>query len=173
MDLLSLLNDDDSISAGSTVSVLPPGPPPSNSNQVPSNIAPQDGPTRNGSVSDTSQSRKRQRVGESPSPSSVAFASTPVVPGKGVSGVTGSGRETPIDSIVATVVAGQSPHQWHKGLATQSPESRNNSISVSNETSDSLEPSIVNIQPSEELTRLVSDFIFLNLNDEGYENLEV
>jgi hypothetical protein len=172
MDLLSLLNDDDSKSAGPSISALPLDPPPSNSNQASSNIAPQDGPTRNGSVDDSSQSRKRPRISDPPSPSSVAFASAPIVPGKGVNGAPGSGQ-TPIDNIIASVLAGRSPQQVQRGLATQSPESRNNSISISNETSDSLEPSIVNIQPSEELTRFISDFIFLNLDAEGYKNLEV
>lgn len=36
-----------------------------------------------------------------------------------------------------------------------------------------MEPSITNILPSEELTRVISDFIFVNLNEEGLENLEI
>jgi hypothetical protein len=58
----------------------------------------------------------------------------------------------------------------------QSPAgSRSNSVfaTVPADVTDVLEPSIINIHPSEELTRLISDFIFLNLNDKGYENLEV
>lgn len=42
-----------------------------------------------------------------------------------------------------------------------------------NDLPDGLEPSITNVQPSEELTRFISDFIFLNLNEEGVEQLEV
>ena len=36
-----------------------------------------------------------------------------------------------------------------------------------------MEPSITNIQPSEELTRFISDFIFITLNEDGLENLEI
>jgi hypothetical protein len=46
-------------------------------------------------------------------------------------------------------------------------------VSIANDPVDVLEPSIVNMQPSEELTRFISDFIFLNLNETQYENIEV
>jgi hypothetical protein len=36
-----------------------------------------------------------------------------------------------------------------------------------------LEPSIVNIQPAEELSRFISDFIFLHLDEVETANLEV
>lgn len=60
--------------------------------------------------------------------------------------------------------------------ATRSPTllSRNNSVIMLNDPiADGFEPSIINVQPSEELTRFISDFIFLNLNDQGLEQLEV
>ena len=160
-----MLNKDDSKSAGPSVAALINDPPPRNPTPATPISAPQDGTARNGAVDDTSLPRKRQRVGDPPSPSSVALASAP--PSKPAPAVPGpSGRQTPTASVV-----GVSPQQVHKALPR--PDSRNNSVSAASETSDVLEPSIVNMKPSEELTRFVSDFIFLSLDNEEYENLEV
>jgi hypothetical protein len=89
------------------------------------------------------------------------MASTPVA-GKALGGQ--SGRQTP------SAAAGVSPEQIPKTLPGPKTESRSNSFE---ESLDILEPSIVNIQPAEELTRFVSDFIYVNLNDKKYDNLEV
>jgi hypothetical protein len=62
-----------------------------------------------------------------------------------------------------TISQATSPEQERKSLPPQRP-----SISI---PSDILEPTIMNVQPHEELTRFISDFIFLSL-DAG-ENLEV
>jgi hypothetical protein len=98
------------------------------------------------------------------------MASTPVV-GRALEGQ--SGQQTP--SVATAAAAGVSPEQVHTALPGQNTESRNNSLGENSlgESLDILEPSIVNIQPAEELTRFVSDFIYVNLDDRKYENLEV
>ena len=86
-----------------------------------------------------SQSRKRPRTGDSPAPLSTTSAQ------RG-----------------GSISAASSPVQLTKTVA-QSPIQRNNSVIMLHEPLIGLEPSIVNIQPAEELSRFISDFIFLHL----------
>jgi len=90
-------------------------------------------------------SRKRPRIDDSPQPVSAR---------RSVSAAPSSGQRT------GTV-------------AEQSPVQRSNSVIMLNEPLIGLEPSIINIQPSEELSRFISDFIFLHLIESGTEHLEV
>ena len=160
-----MLNNDDSKPAGQTVSSIvtttadrpssksPPLttsslPTPLDGGQLPRNL-----PTAQDS---STVPRKRQRVDDSLSspsisaPSSVARDNSGVVSNPDVS-----------------------PQQLPKPLPVQSPISRNNSVIMLNDSKSGFEPSIINVQPSEELTRFISDFIFLNLNEAGLEQLEV
>lgn len=125
---------------------IPPSTPPA---------APQDGgqslPEEN---LEPEPSRKRQRVEDPPSPSSVALPTAKTSqPSKPPSGASSGTQSTAV-----------SPEQEKRVLPVQ-----RGSISV---PKDILEPTITNVEPSEELTRLISDFIFVNI-EEGYENLEV
>src|SRR5438270_2976551 len=159
MDLLSMLNDDDSKAPATTPSSTHADRPNAAST---SNISPQDGlQSRN----DESLPRKRQRVEDPPSPSSVALPKPAPPLASSASSATAATAATSATSAV-------SPQQTSKQVTQPAPGSRNNSITALSEPG-SLEPSIINVQPSEELTRFVSDFIFLNLNEQGYENLEV
>ena len=90
-------------------------------------------------------SRKRPRIDDSPQPVSAR---------RSVSAAPSSGQRT------GTV-------------AEQSPVQRSNSVIMLDEPLIGLEPSIINIQPSEELSRFISDFIFLHLIESGTEHLEV
>jgi len=90
-------------------------------------------------------SRKRPRIDDSPQPVSAR---------RSASAAPSSGQRT------GTV-------------AEQSPVQRSNSVIMLNEPLIGLEPSIINIQPSEELSRFISDFIFLHLIESGTEHLEV
>jgi hypothetical protein len=155
MDLLSMLNNDDSKALSTTPSTIHADRPNAPST---SNMSPQDG---HQSRSEDSLPRKRQRVEDPPSPSSVALPK-PAPP---------AAASTPAAAAQAQAPA-VSPQQAPKPAPQSTPGSRNNSITAISEP-DNLEPSIINVQPSEELTRFVSDFIFLNLNEQGYENLEV
>jgi hypothetical protein len=149
MDLSSMLNQDsDSKSAGpSSVTPLNQDRPPT---------PPQDTQSTVTTTDDTCNPRKRQRIENPPSPSSVALP----IPTK------------PLPPPTAGET-GVSPLQTFKGLPSQNSPSRNSSVSTVTHFLEGFEPSIINVQPSEELTRFVSDFIFVNLNEEGYENLEV
>jgi hypothetical protein len=104
---------------------------------------------------ESSLPRKRQRVEDSPSPKTTGKPPAPT-------------------NEKATVAASVSPQQSAKVLAAQSP-SRSNSIvaTIPRDGEVEMEPSITNILPSDELTRFISDFIFVNLNEEGLENLEI
>jgi len=93
-------------------------------------------------------SRKRPRIDDSPQPVSAVSA------GRSPGAASSSGQRT-------------------RTIAEQSPVQRNNSVIMLNEPLIGLEPSIVNIQPSEELSRFISDFIFLHLIEGGTEHLEV
>ena len=117
--------------------------------------APLDGQPRDQIKDESTLPRKRQRVEDSPSPKTIGKAPPPTIE-------------------KATAAASVSPQQSAKVLASQSP-SRSNSIvaAIPGDGEVGMEPSITNIQPSEELIRLISDFIFLNLNEEGVENLEI
>jgi hypothetical protein len=168
MNLLSILNDDDSKKVTPSIAALvhhPTADAPSPSTDNP----PQNGPPGNEANDDTTAPRKRQRIEDPPSPSSTTMPVAAKIPSLNQSQ---SGRSTPARSSRP----GVSPQQVHKPLPasqTQASVSRNNSVSVVSDSIDVLEPSIVNMQPSEELTRFISDFIFLNLNESEYENLEV
>jgi hypothetical protein len=169
MNLLSILNNDDSRKSSPSVA-------PSVNNHLPTNpslplaeIPPQDGRSGNEANNDGTLPRKRQRVEDPPSPSSVAL---PI-----------ASKPPPLNSLPAgqnttggITGPGVSPQQTSKPLPasqTQASGPRTNSMSIANDPIDVLEPSIVNMQPSEELTRFISDFIFLNLNETQYENIEV
>jgi hypothetical protein len=167
MDLSSMLNHDDSKPAGSRSAARV--------NDRLATIAPSfpislDTKPRNEAQDDPYIHRKRQRVeDELPAPQ-VAAVPVPSKPPQ-LAPVQSAARDAPVSAGAAV-----SPQQGSASLpATVSPtsNSRNNSIVAVTDRPDKFEPSIVNIQPSEELTRLISDFIFLNLNDEGIENLEV
>ena len=95
-------------------------------------------------------SRKRPRIDDSPQPMSA------VSPGR-----------------AGSVSTASSSVQRTRTVAGQSPVQRNNSVIMLHEPPVGLEPSIVNIQPSEELSRFISDFIFLHLIEGGTEHLEV
>ena len=116
--------------------------------------APLDGQPRD-QIKDEESSlpRKRQRVEDSPSPKT-------------------TGKPPPPTNEKAA--ASVSPQQSAKVLAAQSP-SKSNSIvaTIPRDGEVDMEPSITNILPSEELTRFISDFIFVNLNEEGLDNLEI
>ena len=118
--------------------------------------APLDGQPRDQIKDESSLPRKRQRVSED-SPSRKT-----------------AGKPPPPTNDKATAAASVSPQQSAKVLAAQSP-SRSNSIvaTIPKDGEVEMEPSITNILPSEELTRFISDFIFVNLNEEGLENLEI
>ena len=114
-----------------------------------------DGQPRDQIKDESSLPRKRQRVEDSPSPKT-------------------TGKPPPPTNEDATATASVSPQQSAKVLAAQSP-SRSNSIvaTIPRDGEVEMEPSITNILPSEELTRFISDFIFVNLNEEGLDNLEI
>ena len=117
--------------------------------------APENKQSRDQNIKDeASLPRKRQRVEDSPSPKTTV-----------------KGMPPPTEKSTAPAV---SPQQSAKLLTAQSP-SRNNSIvtAVPGDGDLEMELSITNVQPSEELTRYISDFIFVNLNEEGLENLEI
>jgi len=159
MDLSSMLNNDDAKS--------PPVPStPANANDPPPRQvkseptptptpAPLDGQPPDQIKDESSLPRKRQRVEDSPSPKT-------------------AGKPPPPTNEKATAAASVSPQQSAKVLAAQSP-SRSNSIvaTIPRDGEVEMEPSITNILPSDELTRFISDFIFVNLNEEGLENLEI
>ena len=158
-----MLNNDDTKPAGPSVSaIVTTDRPPSESPSLttPSLPAPLGGGQESRNPHTTQDpsavSRKRQRVEDSLSSPATALPTQP---------------QTRDNSVV--VKPDVSPQQVPKPLPAQSPSSRNNSIIMVNDSKSGLEPSIVNIQPSEELTRYISDFIFLNLNEEGLEQLEV
>jgi hypothetical protein len=158
MDLLSMLNNDDSKAPATTPSTVHADRPNAAST---SNISPQDG---HQSRNDDSLPRKRQRVEDPPSPSSVALPK----PAPPLAASAASAASATAATSATSVV---SPQQTPKQVTQPAPGSRNNSITAISEP-ENLEPSIINVHPSEELTRFVSDFIFLNLNEQGYENLE-
>ena len=157
-----MLNDDDSKAASNAPSATPStADRPANTTTattptmtMQTSTAPQDG---HHTHTDDSLPRKRQRVEDPPSPSSVALPRPS--PATAVSPQQTSKAAPPTTTTTTTA-------------STTTPASRSNSITAISEP-ETLEPSIINVQPSEELTRFVSDFIFLNLNEEGYENLEV
>ena len=158
-----MLNNDDTRPAGPNVSAIVTAersPSKSPSLTTPSLPAPLDGGQQYSNPQITqdhySISRKRQRVEDSLSSPSVALPTQPQA--RDNSGV---------------VNPDISPQQVPKPPPAKSPSSRNNSVIMMNDSKSGLEPSIGNLQPREELTRFISDFIFLNLNEEGVEQLEV
>ena len=158
-----MLNNDDTkptAPRASTIVVADRPPSKSPSLTTPSLPAPLDGGQQSQDPHTTQDpypvSRKRQRVEDSLSSPSVAIPTQPQA--RDNSGV---------------VNPDVSPQQVPKPLPAQSPSSRNNSVIMVNDWKSALEPSIINVQPREELTRFISDFIFLNLNEEGLEQLEV
>jgi len=141
----------------------PPIPSPVNANEPPRPVKSEPTPTPTPAPlggqpwdqikDESSLPRKRQRVEDSPSPKT-------------------TGKPPPPTNEKAT--ASVSPQQSAKVLAAQSP-SRSNSVvaTIPRDGEVEMEPSITNILPSEELTRFISDFIFVNLNEEGLDNLEI
>lgn len=158
-----MLNNDDTKADGPSVSAIvaadssPSKPPSLTTASIP---APLDGgeqsPNPHIKQEPSTVSRKRQRVEDSPSSPFVALPTQPQI------------RDS---SEVGN--PGESPQQLPKPLPVQPPISRNNSLIMANDWKNGLEYSIINVQPSEDLTRFISDFIFLNLNEEGLEQLEV
>ena len=154
-----MLNNDDLKSPpvpSAPVNANDPPPRPVKSEPTPTPTpAPLDGQPRDQIKDDSSLPRKRQRVQDSPSPKT-------------------ADKPPPPTNEKATAAASVSSQQSAKVLAAQSP-SRSNSIiaATPGDGEVEMEPSITNILPSEELTRFISDFIFLNLNEEGVENLEI
>ena len=157
-----MLNNDDTKAAGPSVSAIAVDSSPSKSPSLTtaSIPAPLDGgeqsPNPHIKQESSAVSRKRQRVEDSPSSPFVALPTQPQI------------RDS---SEVGN--PGESPQQVPKPLPVQTPISRNNSLIMANDWKSGLESSIINVQPSEDLTRFISDFIFLNLNEEGLEQLEV
>ena len=154
-----MLNNDDAkpspLPSAPVITNDPPPPRPMKSEPEPTPTpTPLDGRPREQIQDESSISRKRQRVEDSPSPKTTAKALPP-----------------PTEKVTGAAV---SPQQSAKLLSGQSP-SRSNSIvaAMPGDGELEMEPSITNIQPSEELTRFISDFIFVNLNEEGLENLEI
>ena len=160
MDLSSMLNGPPPSPSKPPKPIEPspaptPSQPPIPSTAINNDSAPQDGQRdEDGNNEDLMQPRKRPRLEDPPSPSSVALASAKpsVLPPQ------------PAKSTPSSTSSTKSPEQERKSL----PPQPRFSISV---PSDALEPTIMNIQPHEELTRHISDFIFLNLG--AAENLEV
>lgn len=154
-----MLNNDDAKSSSLPSAPVitndqPPRPMKSEPEPTPTPTA-LDGRPREQIQDESSLSRKRQRVEDSPSPKTAAKAFPP-----------------PTERATGAAVSPQ--QQSAKLLSGQSP-SRSNSIvaAMPGDGELGMEPSITNIQPSEELTRFISDFIFVNLNEEGLENLEI
>jgi hypothetical protein len=163
MDLLSMLNTDEGKPAGFSKPVIASEPP--SSGTASTYTVPQDRRPRDTENDESIHSRKRLRVEGSPSP-----------PATGTSTAANPAATAPVQGApVGTANQGVSPSQVPKPLPTRSPTSasRNNSVIMLNDPPDGLEPSIINLQPSEELTRFISDFIFLYLNDPEIETLEV
>jgi len=155
-----MLNNDDArpspVPPASAIANDPP-PRPVKSEAAPTlSPAPLDVQPRDQIKDESSLPRKRQRVEDSPSPKTTGIEAPPPSTEK------------------ATAPPSVSPQQSTKVLAAQSP-SRSNSVvaAMPGDGEVDMEPSITNIQPSEELTRFISDFIFINLNEEGLENLEI
>ena len=152
-----MLNNEDAKSPSvpsAPVNANDPPPRPVKSEPTPTPTpAPLDGQPQGQIKDESSLPRKRQRVENSPSPKT-------------------TGKPPPPTNEKAT--ASVSPQQSAKVLAAQSP-SRSNSIvaTIPRDGEVEMEPSITNILPSEELTRFISDFIFVNLNEEGLDNLEI
>ena len=169
MDLSSMLNNDDSKPAGPSVPVVIRDRLPSTQATSPPGTTSQIVQTRDNAPDDSYLPRKRQKIEDSPSPSSAALSSSskPSLPP-----ASQPNTENPLRRSSG---AGVSPQQAMRPQPTQSPisVSRNNSIIAVGDLPDGFEPSIINVHPSEELTRVISDFIFLNLNEEGLETLEV
>jgi hypothetical protein len=136
-------------SVASLINDEPPAPPPPPPPRQPTVPSAPPAPAQDERPPDEpgSQSRKRPRTEDSPPPPTPAQR-------------TGS------------VSAASSPVQRTKTVA-QSPVQRNNSVIMLHEPLLGLEPSIVNIQPAEELSRFISDFIFLHLDEVETANLEV
>lgn len=165
MDLSSMLNNDDSNPAGPSVPVAKDRPPRTQV-PIPTDIASQNPQTRDNATDDAPLPRKRQRVEEPPSPSAVALP-TSSKPAR---------APAPQDNRYAYA---ESPEGIAQHASRPQPQrsptsvSRNNSIIIAGDFPDVMEPSIINKGPSEELTRLISDFIYINLDEEGIETLEV
>jgi hypothetical protein len=156
MDLLSMLNNDDSTPAGPSISVTDHRPTATIVTDQPTVAL--DGPGREIIKEESSLSRKRQRIEDSPSSSPVVIDASSAAATK-----PRLARDDP------PLNPGISPHEGPKPLPSRSPVSRNNSVIMTHELYAGFEPSIVNIEPSEELTRLISNFIFVHLNEEGLE----
>jgi hypothetical protein len=153
MDLLSMLNSDDSKPRSSSVSIAaiindrpPKTPPPTAPAQ----------PVKTSIDTDDNSSvpRKRQRVDddeddEDPSSQSPMLAKTPAREARG--------------SISAS-----SPLEERRESVAM-PKVKQEDFGVS----EFLEPTIKNVQPVDDLTKFISDFIFLNLNEAEVEHLEV
>src|SRR5271155_1952036 len=157
MDLSSMLNNDDAkppVPSAPVNANEPPRPVKSEPTPTPT-PAPLGGQPWDQIKDESSLPRKRQRVEDSLSPKT-------------------TGKPPPPTNEDATATASVSPQQSAKVLAAQSP-SRSNSIvaTIPRDGEVEMEPSITNILPSEGLTRFISDFIFVNLNEEGLENLEI
>jgi hypothetical protein len=143
-------------SASVTAGNVSPRPPPIKSEAATTSTPnPLDGQSQDPmSKDDSEQPRKRQRVEDYPSPKT--GSQPPLAPNADGAG---------------SLVAGVSQEQSARVLNTQSP-SRNKSVVHPGDSEREMEPSITNSHLIDELTRLISDFIFLNLNDEGLDNLE-
>jgi hypothetical protein len=135
MDLLSMLNSDDSSTPRLPVSTPSKPPPP----PAPEAVFKKE--------RDVSPPKKRPRVDDE-TQSAIAPAKPPV-------------------PQLAVQTSAVSPTETSPIVP---PPRTNSLVSVSCNT---IEPTIVNMHLSEELTKFVSDFIYLNLNEDGIENLEV
>jgi len=156
MDLLSMLNSDDTKPRSSSVSIAaiindrpPKTPPPT--------AAAETAKKSIDANDNSSVPRKRQRVDddeeeeEDPSSQSPSVAKTPAREVRGSISAT-SPRDQRRDSVAMPKVRKEEEEEG--GV----PE---------------LEPTIKNVQPVDDLTKFISDFIFLNLNEEEVEHLEV
>jgi len=152
MDLLSMLNSDDSKPRSSSVSIA------AIINDRPSKTPPPTAPAQPVKTSidtddNSSVPRKRQRVDddeddEDPSSQSPMLAKTPAREARG--------------SISAS-----SPVEERRESVAM-PKVKQEDFVV-----PELEPTIKNVQPVDDLTKFISDFIFLNLNEAEVEHLEV
>src|SRR5271169_2578314 len=141
MDLSSMLNNDDAKpSPVSAAPVIANDPPPRPMKSEPEHIPTPtslDGRPRDQIEDETSPPRKRPRVEDSPSPKTTTKALPPPT----------------------TAGPAVSPQQSAKMLTGESPSRSNSVVAVIPGDGDlEMEPSITNIQPSEELTRFISDF---------------
>lgn len=145
-----MLNNDESKPPPATAAIVdPPARAPTVKSEPTSTPILLDGASREPTNDSSFLPRKRQRVDDPPSPKSKPRAPVPE----------------------KSAVPGVSSQQSAKVSAAQSPSRSNSTVAAV--AGEEMEPSITNIQPSDELTRFISDFIFINLNEEGLENLEI